>query len=61
MTGSLEVFLYLVAAWFTLAALSLSIFAVNRPGRGQQAALLALSVLTALVAIGQILAAGDLK
>ena len=61
MTGSLEVILYLVAAWFTIAALALGIFAVNRPGRGQKAALAALSLLSLLVAIAQILAAGDLK
>jgi len=60
-SGFLEVCLYLVGAWFTLAAISLAIFAANRPGRRQKAALLALSVLAACVAIAQVLAAGDLK
>ena len=61
MTGFLEVCLYGVGGWFALAAVSLAIFAANRPGRGQKTALLALSVLTALVAVAQVLAAGDLR
>ena len=61
MTGFIEGCLYFTGVWFILATLSLAIFAANRPGRGQKAAVLGLVVLTAVIAAVQIVAAGDLR
>ena len=54
----LAVFLYVIAAWFSIATLAFGIGAANVPGRRQKALALTLAAASAGVAVVQVLAAG---
>ena len=54
----LAVFLYVIAAWFSIATLALGIAAANRPGWHQRTFLMVLSAASLGVAVVQVLAAG---
>ena len=57
----LAISLYVIAAWFATGAAGMAVWALKGPGRQLRPPLAAMAVMCALIAVVQILAAGDLR
>jgi len=56
-----RIVLYLIAAWFGITAVTLAILALGITHRRQQAVMIAIAALAALLAAVEILAAGEIR
>jgi hypothetical protein len=57
----LAIALYVIAAWFATGSGGMAVWALNAPSRRLRACLAAMAVMCAVIAVVQVLAAGELR
>jgi hypothetical protein len=57
----LAISLYVIAAWFATGAAGMAVWALKGPDRRLRPALAAMAVMCAVIAVVQVLAAGELR